>query len=35
VALEQVGQRLAVAAPEPLDEIVGIIGVVRHGSSYP
>ena len=35
VALEQVGQRLAVASAEPLEEIVGITGIVRHGSPYP
>ncbi len=32
VALEQVRQRLAVAAAEPLDEMDGIARIVRHDS---
>ena len=35
VALKQVGQRLLVTAAEPLDKIVGIAEIVRHGSPYP
>ena len=32
VALEQVRQRLAVAAAEPLDELAGVGRIVRHDS---
>ena len=34
VALEQVRQRLAVAAAEPLDELLGVARIIRHDSPH-